>query len=198
MDLLLPGTRPKLENWERRPFAKDVERGPRPHDNRDLYERSVAKEAPGVPEALGPHRRLAAAILRYDIFPPALVSGVLRRAPVQNDDTVGILYQAAGLVKLFFAARVIDCFDGELTEPSGAVWRTGFTYRTLEGHPELGEETFAVEKNLSTGAVRVFLSSWSRPGTLLAHAFAPVVRQLQVHASHAALSHLATLARSAT
>ena len=196
MEILLPGSTPKLDKWELRPFAKDVEQGPRPEDHRDLYERVVATEDPGPPDPAGPHRRVAAAILRYEIFPPSIVKGVLRRAPVQKDDTVGILYQGAGPVKLFFAARVIDCFDGQFAEASGTVWRTGFRYRTLDGHPELGEETFAIEKNLVTGAVRVFLSSWSRPGTVLARTFAPVVRKLQVHASHAALDQLAAIARS--
>jgi uncharacterized protein (UPF0548 family) len=196
MEILLPGSTPKLDKWEQRPFAKDVELGPRPEDHRDLYERIVATELPGPPDTSGAHLKLAAAILRYEIFPPAIVKGLLRRVPVQKGDTVGILYQAAGLVQLFFAARVIDVFDGQLAEATGAVWRTGFTYRTLDGHPELGEETFAVEKNLVTGAVRVFLSSWSRPGTALARTFAPVVRKLQVHASHAALDHLGALAHS--
>ena len=47
--------------------------------------------------------------------------------------------------------RVIACFD----EEREGVWVTGFTYRTLVGHPELGEETFSVEKDLETGLVMV-------------------------------------------
>jgi len=31
---------------------------------------------------------------------------------------------------------------------------TGFTYRTLAGHPEWGEETFGVEKHMTSGASR--------------------------------------------
>ena len=93
------------------------------------------------------------------------------------------------LVRLFFAARVVDVFDAA----SDGWWRSGFTYRTLVGHPELGEETFAVEKEVATGRVRVALRSWSRPGTWLARAFAPVVRRLQVGASERALEYLATV-----
>ena len=47
------------------------------------------------------------------------------------------------------ACRVIDVFDS----PVGNVWRGGFTYRTLQGHAALGEETSAVEKDLTTGEV---------------------------------------------
>ncbi len=189
LQILLPwlGMRPALEDWERRPFWPDVDEGPRAGDRRDIHEREVGAEAPGVPEPGGPHERVAAAILGYDIFPPRLVRGVLRRAPVEVGDTVGIHYRFLPGVDLFFAARVTARFDGRV----GAAWHTGFTYRTLCGHPELGEETFSVEKDLRTGRVRVALRSWSRPGTLLARLFAPWVRRQQLRAGRAALVYLA-------
>lgn len=189
------GAPTKLADWEQRPFAPGTAEGPTPRDNRDLYERVVAMEKPGDPEPGGPHQRVAAAIFRYEIFPPQLVSGVLRRAPIRHGDTVGILYHTPLLAKLLFAARVIDCFDARHDEGPVSLWRSGFTYRTLDGHPELGEETFSVEKNRESGIVHVSLRSWSRPGTRLARAFFPIVRQLQIHASHAALDHLQAVAR---
>ena len=129
------------------------------------------------------------AIRAYSIFPPSLVAGVTR-GPIQLGDTVGIHYLGFPLVRLFFAARVVDVFDGRGDD---GWWRAGFRYRTLVGHPELGEETFSVEKELATGRLRVALRSWSRPGTCLARAFAPIVRRAQVHASHRALDHLAAI-----
>jgi uncharacterized protein (UPF0548 family) len=181
-----------LDGWEKRPLWPGVEDGPGPRDRRDAYEREIGVEPPGPPELAGVHRRAAAAILRYDIFPPRLVRPVLRRAPVQVGDTVGIAYRAAPGVELLFAARVVACFD----EERGGVWRTGFTYRTLVGHPEYGEETFSVEKDLATGRVIVALRSWSRPGTVLAMLLPPWVRRQQVRASAAAVAHLAEVARS--
>jgi hypothetical protein len=188
----------ELAKWERRPFAEGVAEGPGPRDRRDLYEMEVGKEAPGPPEKEGVHRRLEAAIRSYSIFPPHLVTGILRRAPVEVGDTVGILYHVPVGLDLFFAARVTECHDGLLKSPNGPCFRSGFTYRTLRGHPELGEETFAVDKDLETGIIRVSLRSWSRPGTPLARVFPMVVRRLQVHASHAALSHLQTVAARGT
>ncbi|HZN57082.1 MAG TPA: DUF1990 family protein [Planctomycetota bacterium] len=182
---------PRLDGWEARPFWAGVERGPGPRDRRDTYEREVAFESPGPPEPEGPFRRLAAEILAYRIFPARWISPVLRRAPVETGDTVGILYHAGPGVDFFFAARVVKRFD----ERDGSAWKAGFTYRTLRGHPELGEETFAVEKDLATGKISVALRSWSRPGTLLARIFAPIVRIAQVRASHAALGQLAAMAR---
>jgi uncharacterized protein (UPF0548 family) len=182
---------PRLELWESRPFWPGAERGPRSRDRKDVYEREIATEAPGPPEPGGPHRRAADAIFAYRIFPARSVTPVLRRAPVGPGDTVGIRYHLAPGVDLFFAARVLQCFDGL----ESGTWRTGFTYRTLRGHPELGEETFSVEKNVATGKVSVALRSWSRPGTLLARISAPILRSLQVRASHAAVERLAAVAR---
>ena len=88
----LLGRRPDLSAFAARPLTPGVEAGPRPGDRRDRYERVVAQEAPGDPEPGGPCERLADAILSYRIFPPALVSGVLARAPVQPGDTYGNCY----------------------------------------------------------------------------------------------------------
>jgi uncharacterized protein (UPF0548 family) len=185
------GASPRLEGWEDRPTWPGVENGPARGDRQDAYEREVGTEAPGAPQEDGVHRRAAAAILRFDVFPPALVRLVLRREPLQDGDTVGVCFRAAPGIGLLFASRVVARFD----EEKGGVWRTGFTYRTLVGHPEYGEETFSVEKDMATGRIIVALRSWSRPGTVLARTFAPWVRWQQVRASRAALGHLANIAK---
>jgi hypothetical protein len=191
LQLLVAGRAPKLAIWEARPFSPGADAGPRAGDKRDHYEREVGDEPPGAPLADGPHARVAAAILRYEIFPPELVTGILRRAPVEVGDTVGIRYRLARGVSLFFGARVIDRFD----RAEERLWRTGFTYRTLVGHPELGEETFAVEKDVATGQVLVAFRSWSRPGLALTRAAGPILRRLQVTATARALDHLVAVAR---
>lgn len=198
MDLLFFGRSPDLRRWQSREAWPDATRGPTAASNRgcnqDAYERVIATEAPGAPVPDGPHRRAAAAILRYDIFPPHLLAPILASVPVEVGDTVGGLYSLAPGVKIFFASRVIEKFDG--ASPDGKLHRTGFTYRTLSGHPELGEETFCVEKDLATGTVTVALRSWSRTATLLARAGSPFVRRMQVAASRAALEHLEACSRS--
>jgi uncharacterized protein (UPF0548 family) len=186
MDILVLG-RPVLARWESRPFNATVARD---GDHRDGYERDVATEPPGAPVTGGPHRRCADAILRYDIFPPRLIEPVLRRSPVELGDTVGAHYRGFVVVRIFFASRVVARFDGE----DAGWWRTGFTYRTLARHPELGEETFAVEKELATGRVRVALRSWSRPGNWVTRLAAPLLRRVQVGASRGALAHLGAIA----
>src|SRR5579859_5558256 len=141
------GQKPRLEKWENRSFSPGVDRGPIATDHVDVYDRDVGREEPGPPLPDGLHRRLAGEILDYHIFPPKLVASVCRRRPVEVGDAVGICYHFVPGLDLFFAARVIARFD----EQAGECWRTGFTYRTLHGHPECGEETFSAEKNMQTG-----------------------------------------------
>jgi uncharacterized protein (UPF0548 family) len=184
------GSKPNLQPWTQRPFSPTVELGQRPNDNRDNHEREVGVEAPGEPDANGLHRRAAAAIMSFHVFPPRLATPVLLREPVAVGDAVGLRYPFVPGLDLLFASRVIDVFDGRV----GHLWRTGFTYRTLQGHPELGEEVFCVEKDLATGRVVVALRSWSRAGSLLAWVFAPIVRRLQLHAGRRALDQLTAVA----
>jgi uncharacterized protein (UPF0548 family) len=113
------------------------------------------------------------------------------RVPVDVGMTVGARYHLLPILDVFFASRVIARFDG----PDNGWFRTGFTYRTLEGHPELGDETFSAEKELATGIVRVALRSWSRPGLWLTQLGRPALRAVQVGSSRDALEHLAHIAR---
>ncbi len=105
MDILWRAA-PDLARWER---AAMIDPTRRPRDHADAYVREVGIEAVGAPGATC--ARLLAAVRNYDIFPPTLVRGVLRR-PVEVGDTVGIHYVRLPLVRLFFAARVIATFDG--------------------------------------------------------------------------------------
>ena len=179
-----------LARWEQSRFSVKVEKGPRPHDKRDNHQRVVGCEEPGLPSAHGSARRLADAILRFDVFPPSLLRRIVRRTPVEVGDTIGLRYHFVPGLDLFFAARVIDRFE----DVTNNQWRCGFTYRTLQGHPECGEEAFIVEKDLMTGKVTVALRSWSRPGLWIARLAYPLVRRWQLRAGRAALDHLENIA----
>ena len=181
----------RLELWSCR--RDNTGGGPRPADRRDRYERVVASEPPGPPQLDGPFTRVAAAILDYRVFPPGLIEGVLARRPVEVGDTVGVLCHFVPGVDLFFAARVIERF----ADRQGPLWRAGFTYRTLEGHPECGEETFVVEKDEVSGQVLATLRSWSRPGLRITRIAGPFTRWYQVRASHLALDSLERVAKAA-
>jgi uncharacterized protein (UPF0548 family) len=71
------------------------------------------------------------------------------------------------LVVLRAPARVVYVID----EPD----LRGFAYGTLPGHPECGEERFAVRFDPATSAVFAEVSSFSRPATWWGKAAGPVV-----------------------
>lgn len=56
--------------------------------------------------------------------------------------------------------------------------RRGFAYGTLPGHPESGEECFAVRFDPATDAVHAEVTAFSRPGTWWSRAVAPLTRIL--------------------
>ncbi len=184
------GQRPDLSIWEKRDFSPGVQAGAQVSDNRDHHSLLAGIESPGSPDANGPFRRVATSISKYQIFPPRLVEPVLRKTPISLGDTVGLSYRWFPGVQLFMACRVIDVFDG----PNNDTWRAGFTYRTLEGHVALGEETFLVEKELTSGKVRVSLKSWSRPSHWLMRIGYPYGRWCQLQAGRAAVAHLQKIA----
>jgi len=55
----------------------------------------------------------------------------------------------------------------------------GFAYGTLPGHPECGEERFAVRRDPGTSAVFAEVAAFSRPGTWWSKAGGPVVTVAQ-------------------
>ncbi len=190
MKLLPFGRSPALSYWLARDFSNEVLAGPRPTDDRDRHTAIVAKEPPGDPLPDGPFRRVATAIGEYRIFPTTIGDRVLERSPVQVGDTVGLSYRLLPGLRMFIASRVIDVFD----ERTATGWKAGFTYRTLAGHPELGEETFAVEKNRDSGNVTASLTAWSRPGHWLTRIGYWYARRTQRRAGRAALVNFAEIA----
>ncbi|MEU7138369.1 DUF1990 domain-containing protein [Nocardia sp. NPDC046473] len=55
----------------------------------------------------------------------------------------------------------------------------GFAYGTLPGHPEIGEELFAVEYDPADESVYGIVTAFSRPGTWYTRLGGPVVRVIQ-------------------
>lgn len=186
MQLLLPGRSFTLEEAVQVPEVPLVKAGPGPRDARDHYIRELGREAPGEPESNGMFERVEKAIMAYRIYPPSLLAGTLPRSSVQVGDTLALRMNLPFGFGLGFATRI----QGAGRVEDGGWIRGGFSYSTLQGHPELGEAWFHVEKELDTGLVRIHLSSWSRPGNLMARLGRPVARRMQVRANRLALDHL--------
>jgi len=76
-----------------------------------------------------------------------------------------------GPVGITAPCRVVYVLD----EPN----RRGFAYGTLPGHPEIGEELFAVEYEPADDSVYGVVIAFSRPGAWYVRVGGPVVRAIQ-------------------
>jgi uncharacterized protein (UPF0548 family) len=74
-----------------------------------------------------------------------------------------------------------------ITEPQ----RRGFAYGTLAGHPESGEEAFAISQR-DDGQVVFAITAFSRPATIAARAAGPLGLLIQRHFTRAYLRALAS------
>jgi uncharacterized protein (UPF0548 family) len=85
-------------------------------------------------------------------------------------DTVVLMRWGPGPLSLRIPCRVVELVD----EPR----RRGFSYGTLTGHPETGEERFLLEQ-LDDGRVTLTITAISRPASTLARFGGPLTRAAQ-------------------
>ncbi|BBX74074.1 DUF1990 family protein [Mycobacterium shinjukuense] len=96
----------------------------------------------------------------------------------------GLRVQASSDIAVVSAVVVVRLM-GFLRAPCRVVYvidepdLRGFAYGTLPGHPQSGEERFAVRRDPSTSAVYAEVSSFSRPATWWSKGGGPVVSVVQ-------------------
>lgn len=95
---------------------------------------------------------------------------VVRASGPAAEGAVVEMRLGAGPVAVRIPCRVVDVVDG----PD----RRGFSYGTLPGHPECGEEQFLLER-LPVGCLRFTVSAFSRPASPLARLGGPVTGLVQ-------------------
>jgi uncharacterized protein (UPF0548 family) len=86
-----------------------------------------------------------------------------------------------GPVRLEFAVRVVEMWDRDTD--------AGFTYVTLEGHPERGTESFRVRLG-PEGQLAVTIEAWSGPGHWFVSLVRPIARVIQRAMTRRALRRL--------
>ncbi|MDL9947148.1 DUF1990 domain-containing protein [Gordonia sp. ABSL11-1] len=96
--------------------------------------------------------------------------GVSSSDPRVVDGAVAVVTIGIGRLGLRAPVRVVEVFDDGR--------RAGFSYGTLPGHPECGEERFLVGQD-HDGTVTFTVTAFSRPHTLLARAGGPIGRVAQ-------------------
>lgn len=161
-----------------------------PNPNHDCLEVTLAMEKQGEPEPGGAFERISSSVLHYQVFGPKIGRAVTPGGKVEKHDTIGLSYRFLPGLRLFFASRVVECFEREETEGG---WRSGFVYQTLEKHPEVGEEIFEVRKHRN-GAVTFRLEAWSRPNLFYVKMFSFWARRIQKRAAGCAVEYLRNVA----
>lgn len=118
--------------------------------------------------------RAKAAIRRWEMFRVGWAEIYPESAPIEPGMTVAVLARTFGAWTLN-PARVIEVID----EPDGPVARYGFTYGSLAGHSETGEERFQVDWDRATDEVAFTMASLSRPGRWFTRLAGPLTRIVQ-------------------
>jgi uncharacterized protein (UPF0548 family) len=137
----------------------------------DDYAQPLPPEPPGPPVPGGSFEVAKELMRDYAFADPAIVRAVY--APDSPFQTRDMLLEGRfwGL-RFHFGVRIGDLVDQELAIGGRPVRRWGWSYRTLQGHLEMGQMDYEVRKWLDSGEVEFRIHVVSRP----AHIPNPVVR----------------------
>jgi uncharacterized protein (UPF0548 family) len=120
-------------------------------------------EAPGPPQARGSWEIAQRLIRGYEFADPSVVRAHYDESQPLEGRNMLLELRALGLARLYAGVRVVEVYDGDRELPSGAARVFGWTYRTLEGHVEMGQMSWEVWKWRDSGAVEFQVHAVSRP-----------------------------------
>lgn len=160
----------------------------------DKYAVDLPKEPPGPPQERGSWT-LACDVLRNYEFPdPSLITGIF--VPDEPlEERIMVLRAHFWFFTFFFGAKIGTVVNEQRTDETrgeAQVW--GYSYRTLEGHFEMGEITFEIWKYLASGEVEFRIHAYSKP-TLIRNIFYRIGfwmfgRSLQVRFARTAMERM--------
>ena len=107
-------------------------------------------------------------------FMPASMVEIKNSGPIELGRVVGVLFKAI-VIWSFNPARILEIHDSKDDEKS----TFGFTYGTVRGHVEQGEERFLLAWDHETDTVAYELEAVSKPMHLLAWLVYPYARMMQ-------------------
>jgi uncharacterized protein (UPF0548 family) len=137
----------------------------------DDYLQPLPPEPPGPPVPGGSFEVAQRLMADYAFADPAIVRAIYAEdSPLERRDMLleGRFY---GL-RFHFGVRVGGLVDEELATDGRPARRWGWSYRTLQGHLEMGQMDYEVRKWLDSGQVEFRIHAFSRP----AHIPNPVIR----------------------
>jgi uncharacterized protein (UPF0548 family) len=133
--------------------------------NVDDYRQPLPPERPGPPEPGGTWERARELMLDYEFADPRIVRAVY--APDSQLEGRDMLLEARFLgLRFRFGVRVEGVVD-ETCETEGRTIRVwGWSYRTLQGHLEMGQMDYELWKWLDSGEVEFRIHVVSRPARI--------------------------------
>jgi uncharacterized protein (UPF0548 family) len=133
--------------------------------NVDDYRQPLPSEPPGAPVPGGTWERARDLMLEYQFADPKIVRSVYAPdSPLEGRDML-LEVRFLGL-RFRFGVRVEGVVD-ETCETDGREVRvSGWSYRTLQGHLEMGQMDYEVRKWLDSGEVEFQIHVVSRPARI--------------------------------
>jgi uncharacterized protein (UPF0548 family) len=132
----------------------------------DSYVQELPLEPPGEPAPQGSFETARQIIRNYEFPDPNLITGIyVPDTPL--DKRVMVLKARFLLFTFYFGVKVgnvIDEIRHDEKKGDARVW--GWSYRTLEGHFEMGEITFSLWKFLESGEVEFRINAYSKVTTI--------------------------------
>lgn len=132
----------------------------------DEYATELPDEPPGEPVVNGSFEQAKRVLLNYEFPDPDLITGIfIPDDPLE--DRVMVLRARWLIFSFLFGVRIGQVYDDERNDPNmgqARVW--GYSYRTLEGHFEMGEITFEIWKFFETGRVEFRIHAYSKTGLI--------------------------------
>ncbi|MBA3328776.1 MAG: DUF1990 family protein [Solirubrobacterales bacterium] len=162
----------------------------------DAYCQPLAGEAPGEPLPDGAFAVATRLLHDYEFPDPDLVRGIYdREGPLEGRDML-LEVRWHGL-RLHAGVRVGERFDERAVVEGREVQVSGWNYRTLEGHFEMGQMDYAVWKWLDSGRVEFRIHAFARAARtgnpILRLGFALIGRREQVRFAKTACRRMAQL-----
>ncbi|MDP8942722.1 MAG: DUF1990 domain-containing protein [Actinomycetota bacterium] len=137
----------------------------------DAYRQPLPAEPPGPPVGGGSWEAACRIVREYDLADPSIVRASYRpEEPLEHRDML-LELRFYGL-RFHVGVRVVGVHDATREAAGRRARMWGWSYRTLEGHLEMGQMDYEVWKWLDSGEVEFRVSAFSR----WAHVDNPAVR----------------------
>lgn len=166
----------------------------------DCYRAEIASEPPGPPIPDGPFARARHVLANYAFPDPRLVEGWFQPEAALQGRNMLLRARFMGFT-FHFGTRVNRVFDEIRHDPERGeyhVW--GYSYRTLQGHFEMGEIKFEVCKYVRSGIVEFHINAYSKadriPNPFYRAGFRIFGRSLQRYFASSSLKRMRTLIKT--